>query len=387
MTGSIQISSETNTMSHSIVALVPDAFGGRGGMALYNQHLLKAFCSYYDVDEVVALPRDVVYGLEPMPRKLTYQPWAAGTKSRYMIAVAKLAARAKRPSLVVCGHLNLLPFAKALGLRFRCPVLPVCYGAEAWKPTGHRSSNYFCRRLDSFISIRKLTADRLKDWANIPDARFYYLPNCLDMTRYGVAPQRADLVAKYGLDGRTVIMTVGRIDSHEKNKGFDEVIEALPLVARDVQNLTYLVGGDGNDRERLEAKARALGVADRVVFTGYIDDADKADHYRLADVVAMPGSDPDYFDRYPYRFAFLEPLACGVPVVGSEFDCPSEREDPVAQQLVIQVNPNDSSDIKRGILQALAKRRPEVDPYMSLFTYDAFETKTHAILREVLGRN
>jgi phosphatidylinositol alpha-1,6-mannosyltransferase len=273
-----------------------------------------------------------------------------------------------------------------LAIRYRCPILPVCYGAEAYTPTDHPVSNYLCRRLDAFIAIRQRTADLFREWAGIPRARFHYLPNCVDVRRYGVAAKRPDLVAKYGLAGKTVIATVGRVDSSEKNKGFDEVIETLPLLVSQVPNVMYLVLGDGDDRERLRNKAIALGVEDRVVFAGYIPDDAKADHLRLADVFAMPGSDPVYFDRYPFRFAFLEPLACGVPVVGSTFDCPSERDDPVAQRLVIQVDPDDRHDIKRGILQALERSNRTIDPYItSLFSFEAFERNAHRILDDVFG--
>jgi len=105
------------------------------------------------------------------------------------------------------------------------------------------------------------------------------------------------------------------------------MLETLPELARDVSDVTYLIIGDGDGRAHLEEKARALGVADRVVFTGYVPEKEKADQYRLADVVAMPGSNR-LFDHYPFRFAFLEPLACGVPVVGSCLEDSSEIDDP-----------------------------------------------------------
>ena len=46
----------------------------------------------------------------------------------------------------------------------------------------------------------------------------------------------------------------------------------------------------GEDRARLEAKAAALGVADRVVFAGMVPEAEKVATYRLADVYAMPST-------------------------------------------------------------------------------------------------
>jgi phosphatidylinositol alpha-1,6-mannosyltransferase len=373
-------------MRRRVVSLVSDAFGGRGGIAAYSRFFLKAVCSHPEIGEVVALPRVITYELEAMPSNLRFEVRSAGSKFRYAGAVAALAARVGSASLVTCSHLNLLPFAHMLGLRFRCPVLPLVYGLEAIKPTRYITANYLCRRLDAFIAIRKRTADRLKRWAGIPNARFYYLPNCIDVGSYGLGPKRADLCQKYGLEDRTVIMTAGRVDSNEKNKGFDEVLETLPILIQDVPQAVYLIMGDGDDRPRLEQKARALGVADRVIFAGYVPEAEKADHYRLADVVAMPGSSP-YHDRYPFRFTFLEPLACGIPVVASQLEDAYERDDPDVQQLLIQVNPDDPADINRGILEALAKRGRGIEPALSKFTYEAFEQRAHAILSNVFERS
>jgi phosphatidylinositol alpha-1,6-mannosyltransferase len=175
------------------------------------------------------------------------------------------------------------------------------------------------------------------------------------------------------------------MDPTEQNKGFDEVIETLPILLQDVPNAAYLIMGDGNDKARLIAKAQALGVGDKVAFTGYVDEAEKADHYRLADVVAMPGSGAHY-DSYPYRFAFLEPLACGVPIVGAALEDTMERNDPVARQLVIQVDPNDRADIKRGIMEALKRGSGGFQGLLTRFSYEEFERKAHAIITKVMQK-
>ncbi|MEX0853095.1 MAG: glycosyltransferase family 4 protein [Bauldia sp.] len=364
-----------------VISLVPDAFGGRGGIAAYGRNLLTAVCRHPDVGEVVALARTVHYELEPMPPNLRYGMAAGGSRLRYAAAVMALATRMGSADLVICGHLNLLPFAALLGVRFHCPVLPVVYGRDAWQPTPYRAANLFSRRIRSFIAIRRLTAERLKAWARIPRALVHYLPNCIDLSAFHAAPRRADLVDKYGLAGRTVIMTAGRIElaRYEPNKGFDEVLETLPDLARDVPDATYLIVGDGEGTADLRAKARALGVADRVTFTGYVAEREKADHYRLADVVAMPGSSRN-FDRYPFRFAFLEPLACGIPVVASRLVDPSEKDDADAKRLLIQVDPDDRADIRRGILEGLSRRGKGVDPGLAKFSYEAFEKKVVSIV-------
>jgi glycosyltransferase involved in cell wall biosynthesis len=64
----------------------------------------------------------------------------------------------------------------------------------------------------------------------------------------------------------------------EKRKGHDEVLDVLPELVEDRPDLAYLVCGDGDDRPRLEAKARRLGLSGRVVFAGYVPETEKVDH-------------------------------------------------------------------------------------------------------------
>lgn len=365
------------------LVLVTDAYGGRGGIALYNRNLIRGVCEYPGMTQVVALPRKIYYALERLPANLDYRSNAAGEKFGYLLACLRLALTPGRFNFILCTHLYLLPVAWLLGIRYRCPVIPVIYGRDAWTPTPNRFTNYRCSRLQEFISIRHLTARRLIDWARIPHKNYHYLPNCIDRLQYGVAAPNADLVSKYGLAGKTVIMTSGRLDAGDDlNKGFDEIIEVLPKLRSQVANLVYLVMGDGEDRARLEAKAKSLGVADITVFTGYVSEAQKADHYRLAQVFAMPGSNPT-FDTYPYRFVFLEALACGVPVVGAKLDDPWEINDPDTS-LIIQVDQNSQQAIIDGILKALALPRQIISPTLQNYYYEGFRARLHDIVRTIL---
>lgn len=366
------------------LVLVTDAYGGRGGIALYNRNLLKALCEFPKMERVLAIPRKIYYALEEMPGNLHYPVGAAGGKFRYLFSCLGTLFSEPRFDLIICGHLHLLPFARLLGCFYSCPVIPVIYGYEAWNPTRHFSANYLCRGLKSFISIRRFTARRLIEWAKIPNAEYHYLPNCIDLSKYGVRARRADLVERYKFQNKTVIMTAGRLDAGvDLNKGIDEVLGVLPELRTRIANLRYLVVGDGEDKVRLMEKARRLGIADLVVFTGYVPEAEKADHYRLADVFAMPGSNPG-FDRYPYRFVFLEALACGVPVVGCRLEDPWEAND-TDSRLIIQVDPNNNDEIIQGIMTALSYPKGTLQPQLERFTFEGFKARLHEIVSKILS--
>jgi len=189
-------------------------------------------------------------------------------------------------------------------------------------------------------------------------------------------------MVRYGIRGKTVVMTAGRLDTgHDLCKGFDEMLEVLQELRKRIPKLVYLVMGDGDDRKRLEDKARHLGVADLTVFTGYVPEAEKADHYRLADVFAMPGSNPE-FDRYPYRFVFLEALACGVPVVGCRLEDAQEANEPESR-LIIQVDPNDKRAIVEGVMTALSRHAGTVQQGIERFYFGVFSSTVHGIVADI----
>lgn len=100
-------------------------------------------------------------------------------------------------------------------------------------------------------------------------------------------PGEADLAAARALvAGRgPVLLTLARL---EPRKGVDQVIRALPGLARRHPGLLYLVAGAGADGGRLAALAAGLGVADRLRFLGRVEEGMKAALFRSADLFAMP---------------------------------------------------------------------------------------------------
>ena len=77
--------------------------------------------------------------------------------------------------------------------------------------------------------------------------------------------------------------------------------------------MKYVVIGRGDDQPRLAQLAADLGVADRVIFAGFVPDEALIDHYRLADVYVMPSKEG-------FGIVYLEAMACGVPVIAGDDD-------------------------------------------------------------------
>lgn len=355
-----------------VLVLIHHAFGARGGIARFNSDLLKALCLYPRLTEVVALPRHPPEVSAHLPENLRYLTDGAHGKLAYLAALVRLLMTGRRFDLVICGHINLLPAAVLCRLRTPAPILLVLHGIDAWQPSRRRLANWAARRVDCFIAVSDTTKKRFLSWSKLAEDKGFVLPCCVDFERFRPGPRKKELIERYGLEGRTVVMTLARLDAREQYKGIDEILDILPELTAKVPDLVYLIAGDGTDRPRLEAKVKSLDLKRHTVFTGYVAEAEKADHYRLADVFVLAGRGEGF------GIVLLEAMACGVPAVASRLD--GSREAVLNGALGEVVDPTDRADLQAGILAALQRPTGASPEGLAHFSYPNFETRLHEIL-------
>lgn len=358
-----------------ILALVTDAFGGRGGIAKFNRDLLEAICREQGVSQVDAFPRLVQGPTGLMPNKLSFRTSCANGKVRYVVKVLLAAVRHGRYDAIVCGHCNLLPIAYLASILTDSPLLLIIHGIEAWTPTRSRLANFLARRIDAFVAVSELTKNRFLAWAALTPDRGVVIPNSIDLAKFRPKEKEERLLERYGLANRKVILTVCRLCAAERMKGVDEVLESLPSLLKKIPEISYLIVGEGDDRPRLEEKARLLGLNERVIFAGFVSEVEKVDHFCLADAYVMPS----YGEGF--GIVLLEAMACGIPVVASNID--GGREALRDGALGVLVDPRDANSISRGILEALSKPRGTVPQGLEFFSFSNFEHRWHKFLRQL----
>jgi phosphatidyl-myo-inositol dimannoside synthase len=355
-----------------VLMLVTDAYGGHGGIAFYNRCLAEALAEMPEVSEIVVVPRVMRFAPSVIPPKIRFVHAAAGSKYRYVAAVMRLAAQDF--DLVICGHINLLPVAVPYSKLKRRPLALAAFGIDVWTaPSAWVRA--LVRQADAIWAISAVTRDRMNEWVGWPQSKYALVPPAIRLEQFGMAPPRPELVARFGLADRKVVMTLARLAGFERYKGIDEILETLPALLEEDPSLTYMILGDGDDRVRLERKAQALGIASQVVFTGFIEEADKADYLRLARVFALPGKGEGF------GIVYLEALACGVPVVGSRLD--GSRDALLDGELGELADPNDPQSVRECILRALAKP-VGVPKRLEQFDWPAFRARVSASARAML---
>ena len=349
-----------------------DAYGGHGGISRFNRDFLAALSEWSGIEEAVVFPRLVTQEIkEAIPPNIRFVDKGVTGKFSYIVNVLRHMLTDRRFDLLICGHINLIPMAWLLSRWIGCPLLLIIHGIDAWEPTRNRLANRLCRSVDGVVAVSKLTLDRFCGWSKVNPEKGFILPNTVDLSAFTPGPKNPQLLARYGLTGKTVILTLGRIPSSERYKGYDEIIELMPSLLKEIPNLTYLIAGDGNDRSRLEEKARALGVTEQVIFAGMIAEEEKVDHYRLADAYVMPSRGEGF------GIVLLEAMSCGLPVMASKLD--GGREALRDGLLGILVDPREPQEILTGI-KATLSRPKHIPEGVDYFSHANFRKRVHDLV-------
>jgi phosphatidyl-myo-inositol dimannoside synthase len=273
---------------------LPGAFGPTGGIEAYNRLVVKAFhelaAEQSGACETLLLLDD---GAHPDQRYLDpRQPGPrgfGGSRPRFIGAtLAKMATF--RPDLVVFGHINF--GALALASRAIAPRTPqwfIVHGVEVWRRM-RPLSRLAVLGANKTLAVSDYTRTELARHNGIDRAKIDLLPCALDPFWAASFGALAETTRVAPDPSRPLILTVARLSSEERHKGIDQILRALPTIARAIPGVRYAVVGGGDDRPRLEALARDVGVADRVEFRGRVSPEELAQAYAASSLFAMPSS-------------------------------------------------------------------------------------------------
>jgi len=284
-----------------------------GGMEIHLQTLCQELQRHADVDvEVVVANRCTLYSRSNIDG----------------VAVTRIGRLFSVASAPICAGL-----AKAIR-RSRAEVLhlhmPNPAGALAYVASRHRGrllltwhsdvvrqkllgklygpvEQAVLRRAHAII----VTSDRYL--ASSPTLRDYrskcrVIPHGIPLERFSGAKDRKweDIRRRYG---PKIVLAVGRLVSF---KGFEFLIRAM----KRVPNATLMLIGDGPLRQSLEREASDLGLYDRVVFTGEIQNEMTAPYYRACDVFVLPSVSRSE----SLGIVQIEAMASGKPVINTRLD-------------------------------------------------------------------
>ena len=120
----------------------------------------------------------------------------------------------------------------------------------------------------------------------LPERKITVIPNSVALERFPVlAGKDASLLAELGLQGKCVIGFIGSFYAYE---GLPLLIEALPAILRQREDVRLLLVGGGPQDESLRQLTHRLGLQDRVIFAGRVSHDVVQRYYSLVDIFVYP---------------------------------------------------------------------------------------------------
>src|SRR2546428_4411775 len=242
-------------------------------------------------------------------------------RRRLRFAMAVLgAARRRRYDACFALHVNLAPVtALVCSLSRHTRSVVFVYGVEVWSPLSP-TRRWALGHADRILTISQFTMEQMLGVGQLAVSmrkRIGIVPLGLDPY---MEPDPAGVVDedRAGLPKGRILLTVSRMSLADEYKGHIHVIRALPRVLERAPDVRYVVVGAGPLIAALSRGSRATGGADRVIFTGALDDAAVRRLYRQCEIFVMPSR------REGFGLVYIEAMAHGKPVIATTFDAAGE---------------------------------------------------------------
>jgi L-malate glycosyltransferase len=184
------------------------------------------------------------------------------------------------------------------------------YYGEAQELSRTRGAAALRRAILANTGFAAISAEIEREWLalGVPPGRIVRMASGVDAEYFRPGPSAVD----GQLIPRPRVLFTGRL---HPQKNLPLLLEAWSAVAKQHVGSLILVG-PGNDRQRLVELARSLGIADRVQFTGGVDNP--ADYLRAADVFVLPSVAEGMSNSLLEAMATA--LPCAVSAIGGNTD-------------------------------------------------------------------
>jgi glycogen synthase len=163
---------------------------------------------------------------------------------------------------------------------------------ESWKTVA--CSHYMRQHLSDLFKAH---------WDNI-----WVIPNGINKEDFKFEFNQKSYREKFASEDEKIVFFIGR---HVFEKGIHLLIEAMPEIVKDFSKVKVVIAGIGPMTEELKQRAKEIGVAENIIFTGYMEDIDRNRMYKVADMAVFPSL------YEPFGIVALEAMAAGCPVIAS----------------------------------------------------------------------
>jgi glycosyltransferase involved in cell wall biosynthesis len=328
----------------------------------------------------------------PTPRMEEYDftTFVAHSNTACERAAQSLFAQSERPDIIHTHDWLGSLMGISLKQHWRVPLIATIHATERGRGRGYLNGaishqiNDLEWRLTyeawRVIVCSHFMAQQIRDYFTTPADKIDVIPN-------GVRPQsnpfsspfeRMRFRQRFVGDDEQLVFYVGRI---VYEKGLQVLLDAWPTI-RAHSRARLVIAGDGPYLDALKAQAQALNLDGRVLFTGFISDADRERLYHAADVAVFPSL------YEPFGIVALEAFAAHCPVVAAATGGLAEVVEPGHSGLLAP--PGDVDGLAHALLTTLTdphaahlRARRAFEQVQNRYTWEHIADATLAVYRRV----
>jgi len=228
---------------------------------------------------------------------------------------------------------------------------------------------------DIILAVSSYTRNRVIEVHGFPKNNCTVLNNCLDpfLHRPQLSKKNNKILEKYNFkEDDLILLTLTRLSSKERYKGYDKVIEALSYIKERYPDIKYLIAGryDRDEKDYVDRLIKKLKLNSMVVIPGFIPDDELEAHFAMSDLYVMPSR------KEGFGIVFIEAMYYGLPVIAGNLDGSTDAL--LFGKLGKLVNPLNLEEIATAIVNIIENKSfyaPSNELLNNHFSYEGYKEK------------
>jgi glycogen synthase len=220
---------------------------------------------------------------------------------------------------VIHAHDWIVAFAaRSLKHGYSIPIVSTIHATEFGRNWGiHNDIQRYISSVEWWLTYEswkvivnsEYMRNEVKNIFQLPEDKIHTIHNGVDPNKFKDYERDYEFRRNFADDNEKIVFFVGRLVNE---KGAHVLIDAIPKIVQHYKDVKFIIAGKGPRLDYLKGKSSAMGISNKVCFTGYISDKDLCQLYKCADVAVFPSL------YEPFGIVALEGMVANIPVVVSD---------------------------------------------------------------------
>ena len=220
---------------------------------------------------------------------------------------------------VIHAHDWLVAYAaKTLKNSYNIPIVSTIHATESGRNSGiHDETQRYINDTEWMLTYESSEVivnsnymkGELQRLFGLPYEKINVVPNGVNLNLFNGIERDYTFRRKFAMDNEKIILFIGRL---VYEKGVQHLISAMPKILENYHDVKLVIAGKGGMLDELKAQVEAMGLGQKVYFTGYLNAKQVSKMYKCADISVFPST------YEPFGIVALEAMLAGVPTVVSD---------------------------------------------------------------------